>query len=85
MKAGWSELGILSTPVIDPVTGTRYVLAETYENGSVVHRLHALDVTRGLEVAGGPTTVTAGYSANGVTTTFSDLCQMNRSGLLLAI
>jgi hypothetical protein len=80
----WTELGIISTPVIDPATGTLYLVAETYENGMVVHRLHALDVTTGLEKFGGPTTITATYTLNGKTTTFTDLYQMNRPGLLLA-
>jgi len=81
---GWMELGIVSTPVIDPTTGTLYVVAETYENGTVVHRLHALDVSSGLEKFGGPTTITATYTINGITTTFADLYEMNRPGLLLA-
>jgi len=81
---GWVELGIASTPVIDPTTGTLYLVAETYENSLVVHRLHALDITTGLEKFGGPTTIAATYTYNGVTTTFKDLYQMNRPGLLLA-
>ena len=51
---GWTEVGIVSTPVIDPSRGILYLVAETYENGNVVHRLHALDVTSGLETLGGP-------------------------------
>ena len=81
---GWSEVGIVSTPVTDPTTGTLYLVAETYESGNVVHRLHVLDVTSGLEVLGGPTTIAASYTLNGSTTTFQDLYQMNRPGLLLA-
>jgi hypothetical protein len=81
---GWTELGIISTPVIDPVTNTLYLVAETYENLNVVHRLHALDVTTGLEKFGGPTTIAASYTVNGKTTTFADLYEMNRPGLLLA-
>ena len=60
---GWTEVGIVSTPVIDPTTGTLYLVAETYENGSVVHRLHALDVTSGVEKAGAPVTIAATYLA----------------------
>lgn len=81
---GWTEVGIVSTPVIDSVTGTLYLVAETYEAGKVVHRLHALDVTTGLEKLGGPTTIVATYTLNGVTTKFADLYQLNRPGLLLA-
>jgi len=80
---GWTELGIVSTPVIDPTSGTMYLVAETYENLQVVHRLHALDITTGLEKLGGPTTIAATYTYNRVTTTFKDLYQMNRPGLLL--
>jgi hypothetical protein len=80
---GWTELGIISTPVIDPVTDTLYLVAETYENLNVVHRLHALDVTTGQEKFG-PTTIAASYTLNGTTTVFADLYQMNRPGLLLA-
>ena len=81
---GWTEVGIISTPVIDPTTSTLYLVAETYENASVVHRLHALDVTTGQEKFGGPTTIVATYTLNGTTTTFTDLYQINRPGLLLA-
>ncbi len=81
---GWSEVGIVSTPVIDTGTGTLYLVAETYENGKVVHRLHALDVSNGQEKFGGPALITATYTLNGVTSTFRDTYQMNRPGLLLA-
>ncbi len=79
----WIEVGIVSTPVIDLVGGTLYLVAETLENSQVVHRLHALDIYTGVEKLGGPTTIAATYTYNGVTTTFKDFYQMNRPGLLL--
>ena len=81
---GWIEVGVVSTPVIDPATGTLYVVCETYENSKVFHRLHALDVTTGQEKLGGPATIAASYTFNGTTSVFKDLYQMNRPGLLLA-
>jgi hypothetical protein len=80
---GWTELGIISTPVIDGAAGILYLVAETYENSRVVHRLHALDITSGTETLGGPATIAAMFTQNGATTIFKDLYEMNRPGLLL--
>ncbi|MGB5081498.1 MAG: hypothetical protein WBO23_12230, partial [Burkholderiales bacterium] len=46
------EVGITSTPVIDPATGTLYVVAKTRENGVHKYRLHALDITTGVDKSG---------------------------------
>lgn len=50
---GFTEEGIAGTPTIDSSTGTMYLVAKTVENGTVVHRLHALDITNGQEKLGG--------------------------------
>src|SRR5579859_7374452 len=48
------EISISSTPVIDTSTSTMYVSVSTEENGSIVHRLHALSLTTGAEKFSGP-------------------------------
>jgi hypothetical protein len=48
------EISISSTPAIDHSTSTLYVSVSTNENGSIVHRLHALSLTTGAEKFGGP-------------------------------
>jgi hypothetical protein len=82
--SGWTQVGIVSTPVIDPVAGTIYIVAKTYENGkSFVHRLHALDVTTGLERSGSPVVIAANYQYNGENNVFVDRMQVNRPALRL--
>jgi hypothetical protein len=83
-ETAWTEVGVISTPVIDSQTDTLYALAETYENSKIVHRLHALDVNTGVEKMGGPITIAATFTKNGLTSTFVSSRQINRPGLLLA-
>jgi hypothetical protein len=60
-----SEIGVTSTPVIAPGSGTIYMLALTRENGSYFQRLHALDVATGKEKFGGPLTIQATINGKG--------------------
>jgi hypothetical protein len=63
------EIGVTSTPVIDRSRGTHgaiYVVAMSKDaNGNYYQRLHALDLTTGAELFGGPTTVQATYPGTG--------------------
>lgn len=81
---GFTQEGIAATPTIDTATNTMYVVAKTLENGTVRHRLHALDITTGEEKFGGPTIINATSTSNkGHVWTFNSLHQLNRPGLLL--
>jgi uncharacterized repeat protein (TIGR03806 family) len=79
--------GIVSTPVIDPATGTIYLLARTKENGSTfVQRLHALDITTGAERPNSPVVISASYPGTGdggTVINFDPQKQNQRSGLAL--
>jgi len=60
------EIGVTSTPVIDRTRGAIYVVAVSKNAaGSYIHRIHALDLTSGAELFGGPTVVTASYPGTG--------------------
>jgi Immunoglobulin domain len=60
------EIGITSTPVIDRTRNAIYLVAVSKTSGgSYVHRIHALDLTTGKELFGGPTTITASYPGSG--------------------
>ncbi len=63
------EIGVTATPVIDRARGTHgaiYVVAMSKDaNGNYFQRLHALDLTTGAELFGGPTTVQATYPGTG--------------------
>jgi uncharacterized protein (TIGR03437 family) len=84
------EIGITSTPVIDPAAGTMYVVAMTREATPIevqyVHRLHALDISSGAERAGSPVVVQAavpGTADGGSVVTFQPKAYKQRPGLLL--
>ncbi len=82
------ESGITGTPVIDPATGTLYVVSATQEGSSFFLRLHALDITSGAEKLGGPVVITAsipgtGNGSSGGTLTLDPEWSNQRPGLLL--
>lgn len=83
------EIGITGTPVIDPVSGTIYVVAMTKVIGattSYMQQLHALDVTSGAERPGSPVTIQAsfpGTGEGGSTVVFQPKNYKQRPGLLL--
>jgi len=83
------NMGIVGTPVIDPVAGTIYLVARTKEYGTnYVQRLHALDVSIGAERPNSPVIITATYAGTGDGSvggiiTFDPARQNQRPGLVL--
>ncbi len=81
------EIGITSTPVIDPTAGpngTIYVVAMSKlvvkSTTTYFQRIHALDMTTGAEEFGGPVTVSATYPPGPA---FNPAQYKERMGLLL--
>ncbi len=84
------EIGITGTPVIDPASGTLYVVAMTMEISggatTYAHRLHALDISTGAERSASPVLIQASVPGAGdrsTTVTFIPRNYKSRPGLLL--
>lgn len=81
-------IGITATPVIDRSAGAHgaiYLVAMTRDaSGNYHQRLHALDVTTGAEIFGGPVEIAAVFPASGGgSNTFAPGNYEERAGLLL--
>src|SRR5208282_2910737 len=60
------QIGITSTPVIDRGRNAIYLVAMSKDTkGNYYQRIHALNLTTGSELFGGPTTVQATYPGTG--------------------
>lgn len=75
--SGLADNGILSTPVIDPVSNTIYVVSQLWNSStqSLSFLLHALDLSSGTEKSGGPVVISA--------PAFDADVNIQRAGLLL--
>ncbi len=85
----YPEIGVTGTPVIDPATKILYVVSKSVDPTQTIftQRLHAIDITTGLEEAGAPTTISGtfpGTGDGGTTVAFSARQQLQRAGLALA-
>jgi hypothetical protein len=82
------QIGITATPVIDRSAGahgTLYAVAMSKNSaGNYFQRLHALDVTTGAELEGGPVTITATYPMSGGSASFDPRQYAERAALLLS-
>ena len=83
----YTEIGIMGTPVIDPGKTTLYVVAKTVigtgDNAVRNFSLHALDITTGNELLGGPVIIVGSAPSSNGSGTFNPIFQMQRPALLL--
>ena len=83
------QVGILSTPVIDVTAKVIYVVAETFEKGAPVFRLHGLSLINGHEMENGPVVISAsvkGLASDAVdgAVPFDPFWHLQRPGLAMA-
>jgi hypothetical protein len=82
------EIGVTSTPVIDPSTSILYVLSKSVDStqANYYQRLHAIDLATGNEKTLSPVLIVAsvpGAAAGGTTVSFSARMEGQRAGLAL--
>jgi hypothetical protein len=72
-------VGILSTPTVDPQTGTLYFVARSNEGGQQVQKLYAQSLVDGADRPGSPVTIAATYEGAGdQTSRFKDVVTNGR-------
>ncbi len=77
--------GITGTPVVDPATGTAYLVTKSYvsgDSGATQFEMHALSVSTGLERPDWPVVI-SGPAANDPNSVFSPDMLVQRPALLL--
>jgi len=82
------EVGVNGTPVIDASSGTLYVVSKSIDStlSTFYQRLHAIDITSGVEKSGSPVLIAGsfpGTGSGGSTVAFSTKQQNQRAGLAL--
>jgi len=82
------EVGVTSTPVVDPASGIVYVLAMSTNSAgtSFYQRLHAIEVTSGREKPGSPVLIAGNYpgtGSGGTSVAFNAWQEQQRAGLAL--
>ena len=80
------EVGVTSTPVIDPTSSTLYVVSKSVgpSRNTVYQRLHAIDLATGFEKPGSPVVITGTYPGvgdGGAVVGFNPTTQNQRTAL----
>ena len=78
------NIGINSTPVIDPATNTLYVVTDTYESNQAVYRIHALDPGTLTDKVTPVAVSASGRLSDGSTYNFNAFASRLRAALLIA-
>lgn len=86
----YPDIGIVGTPVLDPSSGTIFLVTKTKTTAGAYHqRLHALGLTSGAEATNSPVEISAssvtfpGNCDGSSTNTFNTLTENQRPGLAL--
>jgi hypothetical protein len=79
-----TNVGIDSTPVIDPVAGRLYVIADTFSGGNAVFKLHVLSLTTLKDVVSAVTVSASGKLSDGSTYKFNGNVSRLRAAMLLS-